>query len=281
LLIFLNLGLVSIGIGSAWKRWRLAGLIPLLAQIGYYLANAVVRNSGARYLVPVDWAVLLYFVIGLVQASIWLRAVLTGQLTDSQAAARGSTDAGEEKATPLPWPRGALIAGLFLFVGSWLPLSRYLFPDRLPEHRPEQILKEIQTTGWQDRQLADWLITIEGSQLLNDPEVVVVKGRGFYPRFYEYGQGESDGELALMVLPAEPEPRFTMRVLTSDRAYIAVLPSPIPPSAIPDDVETVVIGCRYGEAGHIDAAAILLMGDDMEVLWRDPNVDLTCPLPLP
>lgn len=275
-LIFLNLGLLSIGITAAWKRWRLAGLIPLLIHSGYYLANAVVRNSGARYLVPVDWVLLLYYVLGTVQAISWLKAFLTCQPAEGLPRTGGASPI-----QPMDWRRGLLTVGLFLFVGSWLPLSKHIFTDQLPERTPGQILAEVRTITWQDPLISEWLTSLEQDQMLNTPGLSVVIGRGYYPRFYGYGEGESNGELAINVLPAAPEPSLTMRVLTRGGAFIAVLPADNPPPSIPDGLDTVVIGCSYGEGIHIDAAAILLLTDNPVVIWRETGIGLSCPLRLP
>lgn len=60
----INLLILSIGIGYAFWRWRIAGLTPLAIHLGYHLSNANSRTSGGRYLVPVGWAVVAYFVLG-------------------------------------------------------------------------------------------------------------------------------------------------------------------------------------------------------------------------
>ena len=63
--------LVSIGIGRAWVAHRLPGVIPMLAAWAYLGALAVARTSGGRYLLPVDWVVVMYFAIGAAQVVIW------------------------------------------------------------------------------------------------------------------------------------------------------------------------------------------------------------------
>ncbi len=281
IMIFLNLGLLSAGIAAAWKRWRIAGLVPLLIQGVYFLANAVVRNSGARYLVPVDWALLLYYVLGTVQVLSWLKALLICRPAGLQTARVMTQNGGDRQTRYLDWRRGVLVAGLFLFIGSWLPLSKHVFSDRLPETTPGQILAAMRAVPWQDPLISAWLASIEEKLPLNIPGLKIVIGRGYYPRFYGYGEGESNGELAINVLPAAPEPRLTLRVLARDQAYIAVLPMKKSPSEIPDGVDTVVIGCSYGEGFHIDAAAVLLLTDRPEILWRESDIGLSCPLSQP
>jgi 4-amino-4-deoxy-L-arabinose transferase-like glycosyltransferase len=64
LLVIFYLAVIALGLGSAWKRWRWAGLLPLAFSAGYALATAVGRFSGWRYDLPADWAWYFYFGIG-------------------------------------------------------------------------------------------------------------------------------------------------------------------------------------------------------------------------
>ena len=107
--LFVNLFILSIGIGASWKYSKLAGLVPLIMLVGYYLSNALGRTSGSRYLVPTDWVVLFYFGVGLVQLSIWW-AVFLGFRQDREEsrsngnrlnAKTGTLDCQEYR--PGPW----------------------------------------------------------------------------------------------------------------------------------------------------------------------------------
>ncbi len=64
LLIIFYLAVIALGLGSAWKRWRWIGLLPLAFSAGYALATAVGRFSGWRYDLPADWVWYFYFGIG-------------------------------------------------------------------------------------------------------------------------------------------------------------------------------------------------------------------------
>lgn len=63
LLIFLNLTLISVGLGYSWQKYRWIGLLPLVIFISYAISLGLVVNSGSRYIVPIDW--ILYFYYGL------------------------------------------------------------------------------------------------------------------------------------------------------------------------------------------------------------------------
>jgi hypothetical protein len=58
--------LLSYGIAWSWKKWRWAGLVPLLVALGYALSLGFARTSGGRYLVPMDWVIPFYYSIPIV-----------------------------------------------------------------------------------------------------------------------------------------------------------------------------------------------------------------------
>ena len=72
LLLIGYLALIAIGMGSAWHRWRWAGLLPLGFNLGYALANGIGRFSGWRYDLPADWIAYFYFGIGFSEILFWL-----------------------------------------------------------------------------------------------------------------------------------------------------------------------------------------------------------------
>lgn len=61
----LNLILLAMGLGWSWRRWGLAGLFPALVFWSYILMLGLGRNSGSRYIVPVDWIIFFYYLAGL------------------------------------------------------------------------------------------------------------------------------------------------------------------------------------------------------------------------
>ncbi len=281
LLILLNIGLLSAGIGTAWQRWRLAGLVPLFIHIGYHIANAIVRNSGARYLVPVDWVLLVYYALGIILALDWLAGLVEFQpMVGHAALAQEPSSKTTDRISTLGWKRAALIAVLFLLLGAILPLSKYVFPKQLVKQTPQEILASLNRTAWKDDRIAGWLAELGENQEYKNPDIMLVIGRGYYPRYYRDDLSESAGDLAAANLPAGDRSRLTLRVLSWERHLVADLPMPNVPSRLPDGTEVAVIGCRYAEGRYIDAAAILLPATG-EVYWRWSDVELTCPLQMP
>ena len=73
LILIMVLCFVSLGIGTAWTHSPAAGLAPLLVILGYDISAALSLTSGGRYMVPIDWGVLLYFSMGGVEITSWIR----------------------------------------------------------------------------------------------------------------------------------------------------------------------------------------------------------------
>ena len=130
----LNLLLVAYGVNEAWKRHGWTGVTPLILAVTYLLANALFRNSGGRYILPVDWVVLLYFSLGLAQFTI----AGVAYLQDAPVTENLSTDRQPSPAQPGPVLRSPqfylAVIGL-LILGCAAPLLEASFPQRYDHAR--------------------------------------------------------------------------------------------------------------------------------------------------
>jgi hypothetical protein len=125
--VFLNLVLVSIGLGISWNRYRWVGMIPLAVFIAYNLATSAAMNSGGRYLVPMDWVVYFYYGMAVVSILNFVIKVLAGR--------------DPNRSNPLPLRKAAKdtdrramgfsIAGI-LCLASLIPISVYVLPALSP-----------------------------------------------------------------------------------------------------------------------------------------------------
>jgi len=181
LLLFFNLGVLSLGLASAWQRWKIVGLIPALVEIVYYLSNALARTSGARYLVPVDWVVYFYFGLGVFQAlEMMLKRTRLGPL--SQTALEQELGAGHQDERRFAWLKPA---GIFLVIGGTMALLGWL-PDRYPRLTRPEAFRAVQERapawqlGWSSREFL---------QFRAQPEAVVLRGRLLYPRSLAANKG--------------------------------------------------------------------------------------------
>ena len=70
-LLTLNLFLITTGVVRAWKEKGIQGLAPLAIFVAYTMSNALALTSGGRYLVPADWLLILYYLLGVFHVIAW------------------------------------------------------------------------------------------------------------------------------------------------------------------------------------------------------------------
>ncbi|MFM8319335.1 MAG: hypothetical protein ACKOC5_00350 [Chloroflexota bacterium] len=281
----LNLLALAYGVALAWRRHRWAGLAPLMMGETYLVFNGLLRNSGGRYILPVDWLVLAYFSIGLVEASRLLLGYLGGRPlldrlpgeapADFQAAGTSGAAAASIPAEPRVWsgfwrsPRTYLLALGLLALACSVPLLEAVIPPRYTVERQEsmreQLFAEGRLTAAQRQDLRQFLAN--GGSLY--------AGRALYPRYLPAGKGDPIGSakegtprsyprlvfyivgMTDMYLMMPVEKKIAQFPHASD-ILIAVCPS-----------EEVLAVARFDDAGALQA-----------VYWRSHYPQsLTCPLP--
>ncbi|MCC6146723.1 MAG: hypothetical protein IT308_04075 [Anaerolineaceae bacterium] len=266
--LFASLATAALGIGAAWKRRWFAGLLPLLIFLGYSLASALARTSGGRYIVPVDWALILYYALGGVHLLKRLRQTV-GQKPPKENNLSPASGQGHA------WQRTAALAGgIFLLVGLALPVSERLISPRYPLDIALHWLSQLEEEGSLE---SSGLSSAQIEQFLQDENTIMLAGRALYPRFYSINEGEPDQYSPLRAMPF---PRLTFTVI-GPRSGVALLPLDQSPAVFPHGGDVLVIGCS-GE--YVDAAAAIWMGDqpgEVRIYRRAPQSPLECPLRQP
>lgn len=64
--LLINLFLLSLGLGWSWERWKWAGIFPAGIFVGYIITLGLARSSGSRYIVPIDWILFFYYILGII-----------------------------------------------------------------------------------------------------------------------------------------------------------------------------------------------------------------------
>ncbi|NPV75028.1 MAG: hypothetical protein HPY59_01505 [Anaerolineae bacterium] len=266
--LLFNLALVSLGVGAAWKRWRFSGLLPLLIFLGYNLASALARTSGGRYIVPVDWALVLYYALGWMMGLGLLWKGAGGKFPWGEVPS--STSDGQHS-----WRQvAALAGGVFLLIGLALPVSERLIPLRYSPDAPQQWLSRLE----EEEVLQSLGVSqAELERFLQDDRAVLLAGKALYPRFYQIEEGEPDQYSYLRPMKF---PRLTFTVI-GPRGGIVLLPLESSPPVFQHGSDVLVLGCQ-GE--YVDAAAVIGMGERTDSGWayrRFPQAPLECPLRQP
>ena len=124
--IFINLCLVSLGIGWSWKRWRWAGMVPLFIFLVYLLSLGLARTSGSRYIVPVDWVVFFYYSIGITLVVGYLLKIFKSKM---EVEFEYTTDTNPLTKNGQKNRRSMILAIIFLLcIASFIPVADNLIP---------------------------------------------------------------------------------------------------------------------------------------------------------
>jgi hypothetical protein len=280
IMLFMNIILLGLGLASAWERWRLGGLIPALIEVFYFIANALARTSGSRYLVPVDWVVYFYYGLGLIRLGDWLLSLLHNhtQLDINYTAALNVGRSGHYWVNPM----------ITLFVLSWLmPLSSIMIPQRYPDINKGQAYKAFKpdvpsiNSSYTREQIREFL---------DDPDSVVFQGRLLYPRYFLANEGLCTRCYILDAASKErPFPRFTFIVLGPFSAGVVVEMNKLPDNFQRLDLSNApdvwVMGCRNHEEvvgsfqdfhSSINGLVIAILGKKEMQVFIPPGAELTC-----
>ncbi|HEY3369459.1 MAG TPA: hypothetical protein VGK10_01345 [Prolixibacteraceae bacterium] len=266
LLIPLNLLILALGLGAAYKSTRLAGLLPLIIMVSYFGVNALARTSGGRYLVPVDWVILIYYFLGLMTIfglvlGLFLKSI------DYIPSPSGIIPSQKEW-----WKTLVIVLVASYAFGSLIPLSQYIFPTRFHE----------QSTTEQ----ANLLFTLSGKKLglsteklnsfLQTENAIIMTGRALYPRQFNKDQG-LDISVYNFYHPL-PYPRTFLTVIGQNGQNEIILPR-TSPAEIPNSTDVMVVGCKSN--GFIKAWAVFRL-DNYSIYESQPaGAPLSCPLTEP
>ena len=122
LFMTINVIVISIGLAWSWKRWRWAGLVPLLTFLIYCATLGFARVSGSRYIVPINWVVFFYFGIGFVSILGHLPTQATGII---QTTVGGLGVNRAEQSGFLSWSRVVILVVIFCFaLATLVPIAQ-------------------------------------------------------------------------------------------------------------------------------------------------------------
>ncbi len=77
--ILFSVLIIAAGIQTTWNTYKLVTLMPIFSMLAYFGFNAALRNSGGRYILPVDWAGILFYSIGIAQLTYFVLNSITGK----------------------------------------------------------------------------------------------------------------------------------------------------------------------------------------------------------
>lgn len=191
-------------------------------EIAYYLSNALVRTSGSRYLIPADWVVYLYFILGVF--------VLLGSLRIIPVLEQS------QEITPIPSIKNPWV--LFVIaalIGLSLPIINLLFPPLYHNESKLQVLERLPM----EKITREVGISSEDMQkFFVDENTVFLYGREIFPAYLKHVFKSNDGAL-------------TFTLLTPDLYEIAIPYSLELKEKLPAGEDMIVLGCKDPHSNRV------------------------------
>ncbi len=243
LLVF-YLAIIALGIGTAWRKLKWAGLVPLAINLGYALSNGIARFSGWRYDFPGDWVAYFYFGIGFIELVIILASLL-GISSPSRQGFSPSV-----KKTPHLYKKIFFSAVFFLIIG----FSPILLEKNIPAHYPALTEEELLT--------AIVPYSAEVATFAEQENAKIVMGRLIYPRYYY----RNDGMVSANPWPAYDAQDFSRMgfILIKDKRVDMVFPVKDMPATFPNGVDVIVLGCLTDT--HIESRLVYVIDEEKTII---------------
>ena len=267
LLFILNVFFITLGISILWKQWQWVGLTPLAIFMFYNISNGFARTSGGRYIVPIDWIFIIYYLIGVFQIIVWCANALGLKWSLFTGSTEPDTFPQKNKTNDLSTI--VVILALLFGMGTLIPLAERLHESRFSNFDVLRTLAEHET------EISRVGLSLqEINAFLHNPNAEITVGRALYPRYYI----ENEGEVHFYPVIVMGFPRTTFTLIGPKGEQGIILPGD-KPRYFPQGVDTLVLGCR--EQYYVDALAVMLLDEKGAIYTRSPESSLQCPLTQP
>ncbi len=254
ILVILYLGILGLGLASAWTRLRWTGLLPLGFSLGYSLANGIARFSGWRYDLPADWIAYFYFAVGAAEVLL-LTAALFGVLVEPLPADKNGPDRLQAR---LQIRVVAPVLGAFLLIGGLPWLAALMTSPRFAWATPAAVQSRLSSSP---AVRVAGVTSAELESAVRAPGAALEVGRILYPRFFTRGTGLASAHPWPAYAPRD-FPRLGFLLLNQTRQDV-LLPSRSIPAGLDHAADAIVLGCR--RADYIEARLVLVPETDVLV----------------
>jgi len=245
IVILITLVIVILGIIQADKSFGMAGLVPLLIQIGYHIGNGFALTSGGRYLQPVDWVFILYFVVGIFFIS---KNILSNKLVGEKRLLslnlkikKGKDFLKSDRKLNRTKLAFLMFAAGFGAVGSFLPLINIL-PDEVSTMDKNALVSIAKSVLLDQSKTPD----VGFEQSLKNPNSIIVEGVAYHARFYS----------SPIVFPKRQV--FEITVLGEKKVYISNFVMQEPTKSLKDGSHVILVGCKIREKGYAGSESVLM-----------------------
>ncbi len=259
-LLLVNLAMLSLGAVYLVRKAGWAGVFPLLVNLAYHFSNAAARNSGWRYLLPVDWIYLVYFSAGI------FALINLGITQVKQQTVQEMKNKTPRVATPI-FSLVSIAAGI-LCVGFTPLLAEKAFP-RVYETATAGKLRNVILEN------AKGMSSNEKDSLesaLDSPDTKILYGRMLYPRFYDAGEGEK--KTGKTGYAPSPYARYVFLVAGDPEGTI-IFPHTQSDLPLKNAQDVILVGCMDGLA--VKAGLVILPEQNYDSYTAEQGFSQVCP----
>jgi hypothetical protein len=267
LAVGINLLLLALGIGCAYRRWGWNGLSILFMHLAYNIANGIARTSGGRYIIPVEWGLYVYYALGLIEIILLLVTALANikPLSPRQS--------GIPEASPAPQSPYRMAAAFLLAIafGSALPLAVAIRSPKYVTLTANQVMEVYNSSAVTRPHLAKTNLI----NFLEKQDNVAWSGMILYPQIGDSLSSNPQGNLT------DIDYRNLSFSFISTESKLVILPVTDASSLkmISQEQEAIVVGCLKNYGGPaIEARMIILIKDHQadQVLFPTGIFTSTC-----
>jgi 4-amino-4-deoxy-L-arabinose transferase-like glycosyltransferase len=270
LLIIFYLAVISLGLGSAWKRWRWIGLLPLAFSAGYALATAIGRFSGWRYDLPADWVWYFYFGIGFAELLFQAALLFGAQEELPRVEQSESVPFARTQSTLAPAARAGErrfqgmfgFALLFALIGALPWMIKNIAAPRYADTTQTLLRQKIAS-------VSNVLPLEQISVFASQPDAFILTGRVLYPRFFS----KEDG-----LASANPWPAYALReyprigfLLLNQSNVSVVFPTKRLPE-FPHAQDAIIVGCQRED--YVEAHWVIF--PELDAAYSSEEFPETC-----
>jgi hypothetical protein len=232
----------------------------------YAAGLGLARTSGGRYIVPMNWGVLLIYSIGLAVILKKITPIRTDLVT-------GSTEISNQTIGIRDFGKLVLITGIFFMAYFSMILIEKNTSPSIPSEN-ELIVTEKMKETFPDQ---DWT---KAETQLREGKMRLFQGVALYPRFYYFNQGEHGTDKAYAY---QLYSRIIFKILFDNGESDIVLPLDKFPDTFPDQSSVAVIGCLEPGSSYIKGIAVIGQTPDGKEFHylRSPMKEIACPIPEP
>ena len=261
--LFIILSVIAVGIGVAFHRYRWIGILPLLFHFGYSFSVVPVKQSGWRFILPVDWVSILYFSIGLTHLSL-----LVFSLFSEKKEYQFVQATQEPQAKPVNWKWTIPVLMAFAIFGISLPVIEWSIPKRYPKLSNIELIQSYSPGGFVLENGEQISVAALESFLETESSSLVLYGRALYPAYYE--KKKFWGESSPNLLEARQYDRLQFNFIAGGPSFVFI-PMEEAPSYFPHASDVFVIGCMQENSIRV----LLIKVNDL-MLRSSPWYGLTC-----